>query len=130
MRPSRLIPLFAALVLALVAGGCRTVPLDGSGQTRAAYNYGEFTMVMHRTAPVLAAAAERALADLDLFMVGNEVQNYAAELKARTRDDRRVTVKIEEINSRETLLHIKVGLRGDLALSRAIYERIEQGVSQ
>ncbi|MFH1498485.1 MAG: DUF3568 family protein [Verrucomicrobiota bacterium] len=114
------------LFVMLFTGGCRTVNLDPSGQTQAAYNYGEFVMVMHQTTAPLATATEQAFKDLDLFMVGKDVRDYSAELKARTRDDKRVTVEIEEVNSRETLLRIKVGLRGDLKLSRALYERIER----
>lgn len=127
MRHASPITMFLVFLFFLT-GGCRTVNLDNTGQTQAAYNYGEFVMVMHQTAPQLATATEQALKDLDLFMVDKDVQDYSAEFKARTRKDKRVTIKIEEVNSRETMLHIKVGLRGDLKLSRALYERIEQGV--
>ncbi len=125
MRLATPITMFILLLL-LFTGGCRTVNLDNTGQTQAAYNYGDFVMVMHQTAPQLATATEQALKDMDLFMVAKDVQDYSAEFKARTRKDKRVTIKIEEVNSRETMLHIKVGLRGDLKLSKALYDRIEK----
>ncbi len=126
MRLPAPISMFFLFVM-LFTGGCRTVNLDSSGQTQAAYNYGEFVMVMHQTTGPLASATEQAFKDLDLFMVGKDVGDYSAVLQARTRKDKRVTVEIEEVNSRETMLRIKVGLRGDLKLSRALYERIERG---
>lgn len=120
-------PMLIALFLMLFTGGCRTVNLDATGQNQAAFNYGKFEMVMHRTTKPLADSAEKAFKDLDLFMVSKDVQDYSAELKARTRQDKMVHVEIKEINSRETMLSIKVGMRGDLKLSRALYDRIEKG---
>lgn len=111
----------------LFTGGCRTVNLDQTGENQAAFNYGRFEMVMHSTTKPLADSAERAFKDLDLFMVGKDVGDYSAKLTARTRQDKLVTVEIKEVNSRETMLFIKVGMRGDLKLSRAIYDRIEKG---
>lgn len=130
MRSLLPFPVLFAFSLTLFMGGCRTVALDNAGQAQAAYNNGRFIMVMHNTAAQLAPATEQALKSLDLFMVSKDVQNYSAEFKARTRKDKKVSIKIEEVNSRETMLYIKVGLRGDLPLSRALYEQIEQGAQR
>ncbi len=122
--PSHLLVFLAFVALAVT--GCRTVKLDSAGELRAAYNYGEFSMLLNNTAPATAKAAEAAFRDLDLFLVRKKINTYDAELAARTRADVLVKVSIREVNSRQTQLDIRVGTTGDLKLSRALYERIER----
>lgn len=93
---------------------------------RAVYQYGEFGMLLNGTAPAAAAAAEAAIKELDLYAVSKKLDTYDAELAARTRKDQKVTIAINEVNSRQTMIRIRVGTTGDLAISRQIYDAVER----
>ncbi|RRJ95536.1 DUF3568 family protein [Opitutaceae bacterium TAV4] len=122
----------AAAAVALLAG-CSTVDVGGSrgggGEMQAVYQYGEFSMLLNSTAPAAARAAEAAIKDLDLYEVSKTLNTYDATLAARTRKDEKVSIKIAEVNSRQTMLRIRVGTTGDLAVSRQIYDSIERNLA-
>jgi hypothetical protein len=108
-----------------IFGGCRTVPFDPSGQSFAVFQFGEFKMLVNTTAPVTFEAARKAVQQLDLFKTYEVVNKFEAQVLARARNDQKVTVNIEESNSRQTLIRIRWGEGGNLAKSRKLFEAIE-----
>ena len=109
-----------------VFAGCRTVPLDKSGSMKATYVAGRFNMVVNANAARATRAVTQSFSELGMFLVKSEQKNFfSAELAARTAKDEKVRVSINEINSRQTEIGIRVDLAGDQALSRKLYERIE-----
>jgi hypothetical protein len=127
-----LFPALRSLVLCAALGllaGCTSVPLDNSGDMRATYQLGEFRMLLNGTAPQAALATQQAFKQLALFEVKNDVRTYEADLAARTRDDNFVRVALREVNSRQTLIAIRVDKTGDKVLSREIFEYVEANMS-
>jgi hypothetical protein len=117
----RFIPLLALLVLA----GCSDVPLSPNGDMLAVYQFGEFKMLFNTTAPVVAKAVQKVAQDLDLYQTHFKQAKFEAELTARARNDQEVTVRIEEVNSRQTMISIRWGKAGDKAKSQKFYELVE-----
>lgn len=115
---------------ALLSTGCSSVDVGSGrdGEMQAVYQYGEFSMLLNSTAPAAARATEAAIKELDLYEISKAVKTYDAVLVARTRKDEKVTVNIAEVNSRQTMLRIRVGMTGDLSLSRLIYDTIERNL--
>ena len=118
-----------SLTLLLALGGCRSVPLDKTGQMEAVFQFGEFRMLLNTTAPITAEAAKKALAQFDLYQTNFKQTTYEARIEARARNDQRVNLIIQEVNSRQTMLRIRWGEGGDLQKSRRLYEAIEAGVA-
>ncbi len=126
MNYRSLLPIVAASGLLGAFTGCRTVPLDKGGSMKATYVAGRFNMVVNANAARATRAVTQSFSDLGMFVVKTEQKNfYSAELAARTAKDEKVRVSINEINSRQTEIGIRVDLAGDQALSRKLYERVE-----
>jgi hypothetical protein len=121
--------LSALVLLALGSfAGCRSVALDPTGETVAVYQFGEFRMVFNATAPVVAEAAKAAIAEAGLFLTKSEVNKFDAEILARATGDRKIRIKIEELNRQQTLIRIRYGEGGNLNQSRRLYELIDSKV--
>jgi Protein of unknown function (DUF3568) len=116
-------------VVVLAVTGCSTIVLDQQGEMEATYVAGEFRMLMNGTAPATAAATSSAFKQLGLFEVGNGQQTYKATLAARTSTDEKVTVNIAEVNSRQTMIRIRVDVLGDRVFSQKLYQQIEKNLS-
>ena len=124
MTKSIALPSLLLIALAIF-GGCRTVPFDASGQFYAVYQFGEFRMLVNTTAPVTAQATQRAVQQLELFKTHEVVNKYEAQIIARAHNDQKVTINIEESNSRQSLVRIRWGEAGDLSKSRKLFDTIE-----
>ncbi len=121
----------AAAALAALAGtGCSTVQLDDRGNMQATYVAGEFRMLVNANAPATAKATSEAFKQLGMFEIQHDLRTYDAELAARTQDDAKVKVRIQEVNSKQTEVGIRVDVVGDKDFSRQLYERIEQNLAK
>lgn len=119
---------FCALGAILASTGCKSVDLNQEGTMVAVYRFGEFRMLLNTTAPTAAQAAQKALAQFDLYQTGATTNTYDAKIMARTRSDQQVVIEINEVNSRQCMLRIRWGAGGDLVQSRRLYEAIEAGL--
>lgn len=119
-----------SLLLVALAGftGCSSVQMDATGESVAVYQFGEFKMLLNTTAPKAAEAAQRAIQQADLYQTERVVNTFDARLTARARNDQRVSVIIQEVNSRQTLVRIRWGEGGNKNLSRRLFETIESNV--
>lgn len=127
MISSRLL-LVPVLLGSLALAGCSTVELDSSGETSAVYQLNEFKMVLNTTAPKAFAATQKAFREMDLFETKSNLQTYSGELNARSRNDERVYVTIQEVNSRQTMLKIRWTATGDRKNSKTLYDLIEKNL--
>jgi hypothetical protein len=128
----RTLPLLVVLIGSLgLFAGCRSVPLDKGGSMKATYVAGRFNMIVNGNAAQAARAVNQAFNQLGMFVVKSEQKTFSsAELAARTAKDEKVRVSINEINSRQTEIGIRVDLAGDQNLSRKLYERIEANLGK
>lgn len=129
-EPMKHFRISALAILAFVGtfAGCRSVALDPTGETVATYQFGEFKMVFNSTAPKVAEATQAAVAEAGLFLTKSEVNKFNAEIIARANGDKKVKIKIEEINRQQTLIRIRYGEGGNLNQSRRLYELIDSKV--
>ena len=128
---NKLTRISALAIVALGAfgfGGCRSVPLDPSGEMVAVYQFGEFRMVLNTTAPKTFKAAQDALPQFELFSTKVASDKYSGRIIARAPGDQKVTIIIQEINSVQTLLRVRWGEGGNLVKSRRFYEAVEAGI--
>jgi hypothetical protein len=120
------IALPSILLLALaIFGGCKTIPYDTAGNSYAVFQFGEFKGLVNTKAPAAAQAVQKAVQQLDLFQTSVVVNKYEAQVLARTRNDQKVRINVEEANSQQTLIRIRWGEGGDQAKSKKLYDAIE-----
>lgn len=105
--------------------GCTSIKYDDTGDTVAVYQFGEFKMLLNTTAPKAAAAAQKAIQQMDLYQTGAKIDRFEARFTARARNDQRVNVIIQEVNSVQTLVRIRWGEAGELSPSRRLFDAIE-----
>lgn len=123
----------ASLILAAAATtftGCSSVAYDTTGETVAVYQFGEFKMLLNTTALKAARAAKPALQQLDLYQTESVVNRFNARLTARARNDQRILVIIQEVNSAQTLVRIRWGEAGNLNYSRQLFDTIESNLGK
>ena len=121
------------LVTALVAAGlafaagCQHVVLDGTGKNIGAFNYGEFSGLLNTTAPVVAKATHTAVKQLGLVEVAvtSSPQGFDSTIIARDENGLEVTIRVEEVNSRQTALRVRWGRGGDLQRSLQLYNLVD-----
>lgn len=118
------------IVAAVVLAGCRSVPYDNSGETVAVFQFGEFKMLLNTTAPKAARATQKALQQLDLYQTEQVVNRFDAHFTARARNDQRITIIIQEVNSAQTLVRIRWGEGGNMTASRQLFDTIEANVGR
>jgi hypothetical protein len=119
----RTLALLAASVTALA--GCTSIKYDDTGDTVAVYQFGEFKMLLNTTAPKAAAAAQKAIQQMDLYQTSTKIDRFEARFVARARNDQRVNVIIQEVNSVQTLVRIRWGEAGEMGPSRRLFDAIE-----
>ncbi len=119
----------SCVVLGLaVLAGCSTVQLDDSGDMRATYVAGEFRMLVNANAAATARATSDAFKQFGLLQIKNDVRTYDADLAARTELDEKIRVRIQEVNSRQTEVGIRVDIVGDKEYSQKLYQQIERNL--
>lgn len=121
--------LLTSMLGCLLSAGCFTVPLDEAGEMKAVMVAGEFRMLVNADLPKSLAACEATFRHFGMLEVRRESGYYNAGLAARTPDDRKVRLGIHEVNSLQSEVRIRVGLKGDRALSRQIFDQIEATLS-
>ena len=123
---TKYIALPSLLLLALgFFAGCKTIPYDTAGQNYAVFQFGEFKGLVNTKAPAATQAVQKAVQQLDLFQTYVVVNKFEGQVLARTRNDQKVRINIEEANSLQTMIRIRWGEGGDQAKSKKLYDAIE-----
>jgi len=121
--------LSSLLVLTLLAvAGCESVPLDPNREMVAVYSFGKFRMLLNTNAPTATPAIQKALQTFDLYITKTSTSAYQVEFTARARNDQKITVSVEEVNSRQSMLQIHWGAGGNKPHSIALYQAIEKNL--
>lgn len=87
-------------------------------------------MLLNTTAPKAARATHQAFQQLDLYQTEATVNRFDARFTARARNDQRILVIIQEVNSAQTLVRIRWGEGGDMNRSRQLFDTIEANVGR
>ena len=115
-------------VLILTSAGCVAVVAGGAAAGTVAYVRGELRTVLEADMNTSAAAVENARAKLEVFSQSGAKDQLSGKYVWRTADDRRVQIHLRKQTNTTTELTIRVGVFGDEAFSRIIYDTIRQGL--
>ena len=117
---------FLALAV-VVSNGC-VAPLlvvGAAGAGGYAYTTGKLVFTEGVTLDAAFKAADQALRDLELTPEGKQKDTQTGTMEAKTAKDQRVKVEVINKGAKITEIQIRVGVFGDEAYSRKIYERIK-----
>jgi hypothetical protein len=117
-----------SLLILTAFAGCRSIKLEPTGQMVAVYQFGQFQMLLNTNNQGALRAAQKATQQFELYQSQVTLHRYDSELLTRAPNDQKVTIRIAEVNSQQTLLSIRWGEGGDLPRSRRLYEAIENNL--
>jgi hypothetical protein len=112
------------LMISLTATGCVAVALAGAGAGGYAYYKGEVKSTEAVSLKLLWQATRSAAAKLQLNVMEESGDGLTAILKARSADDKPITVRLERVTDRNTEMRIRAGQIDDESRARKIQEAI------
>jgi len=120
------------LVLVLVAGailvnGC-IIAAVGVGAGTVAYVRGSLESIEPGNIDTVYKATEKAMDQLDLKVIQKAKDVLSAEIIARNSQDTKIKIKLKATAEGPTELSIRIGLFGDEAESRLIYQKIHDNL--
>jgi hypothetical protein len=123
----RLVALIAMLVPVFFSG-CAVVVAGGAGAGTVAYLRGDLRATMDASMDQAAKAVTAGIAKLRLNMISEESDATGGKFIARTAKDEKISITLTRESATLTRISVRVGLFGDEALSRHIYEAISQSL--
>ena len=114
-----------ALSVMVLSTGCVAVALAGAGAGGYAYYKGELKSTESASLERVWNASKKAVAGLELNLTEENKDGLSAMLKARTADDKPVTIRLKRISSESTELRIRSGQIGDESRARQIQSAIQ-----
>jgi len=130
MKIESLKPLYVMAVLTGALGtltltsGCIAVAA-GAGAGTVAYVTGELKATVEANLDRTDAAANRAIADLQFAKVSEKRDALTATIVARTAEDKKVEIHIENTTQTTSTVKIRVGWVGNEAVSLKILDQIK-----
>jgi hypothetical protein len=119
--------LIAAALLASVAvhAGCMAVAAGAGAGAAVAYVRGDLDTMLGAGLERSSRAVERAIADLQFARISDRRDALQASFVARTANDRKIELYLEQISEEATRLKIRVGTFGEDSLQNEILVRIK-----
>jgi hypothetical protein len=110
---------------ALFTGCVAPLLLAGAGAGGYAYATGKLVFTEATTVEKAFNAAEKALKDLELTPDAKAKDTMSAKVEAKNAKDQNIKIEMTNKGEKITEITIRVGVFGDEAYSRKIYERIK-----
>jgi hypothetical protein len=116
-----------SVILILGLSGCPVVLLGGAAAGAAGlYNFGQLTATRNATLPQAWQASQTALDDLGIPVVSTERDGLTGLIIGMGTDQKEIKIHLKKIFDDVVEISIRVGMLGDEAQSRIIFERIEK----
>jgi hypothetical protein len=125
---SILIALILGLLPAMQAG-CLVVAAAAGTGAGVAYVRGDLDTTVEANPKQVAAATEKAFADLEFHLISHESSAIDAKLVGRTARDVKMTVVIKGEGERLSKLSIRAGTFGDDAMQDRLLQKIKSHLS-
>jgi len=130
MRSTRMLLMVLLVVSAVVLNGCasseESAQSEGIAAGTAQYKMGTLKSVEPTSIDKVYDATLKAMEELKLAVLQKNVDSMSGEIVARDVADKKITITLNATTDGMTKLSIKVGMLGDEAKSRLIYEQIKK----
>ena len=120
--------LMAMLTLSgmLLSSGCIVAAVGAAGGVL--YAKGDLESTLNATPAKIAAATEKAFAELKITKTSAASSDLDAEIIGRTTSDKKVTIKSKAKGENISSISIRVGTFGDEDTSQAIFQKIKKNM--
>ena len=115
-----------ALSAMLLSSGCIVAAVGAAGGVF--YAKGDLESTLNATPAKIAAAAEKAFAELKITKTSAASSDLDAEIIGRTTSDKKVTIKSKTKGENMSSISIRVGTFGDEDTSQAIFQKIKKNM--
>jgi hypothetical protein len=119
----RALAVLALAVAVALQSGCVAVAV-GAGAGAVAYIRGDLEATLEGSLNATNKAADRAVSQLEFVKISDRKDALAANLTARTAQDKKVEIIMTKVSGQVTKVKIRVGIFGDEAVSLAILDKI------
>ncbi len=122
--------LLAALLVsaAFVLQGCLAVAAIGAGAGTVAYVRGDLEVTESAKLDAVYRATEKAVTKLELNVTSKTKDALSAKVIARDAQDKKITIRLTATAEGSTTISIRIGLFGNEAKSRIIYDKIRKNL--
>jgi hypothetical protein len=125
----RLLCLSVLLTSLMVSStGCLVVAAGAGAAGAVAYMQGDLETSEPYDIATVYAAAQKAAADLKLYVLESGQDALSATVVARDAADKRITIKLKSVTEKTTKVSVRVGTFGDDAKSQMVYNRIRENL--
>jgi len=112
----------------VVQSGCLIVAAGAVAAGTVVYIRGELRASLANPYDDVVAASSRAVEKLQFRKISQEGDALKTVLVARTGTDKKIEITVKRVTDAVTKVEIRVGVFGDEALSRAIFDKIKQSL--
>lgn len=127
MRKGQFFLILALVSTAVAIQGC-VVAAVGAGMGTVAYVMGDLEVVEAKDIGTVYEATEKALEQLELNVTKKAKDATAAVIVARDAMDKKIKIRLSAKPDKITKLSIRVGMFGNEAKSRLIYDQIKKNL--
>ena len=125
----KVVPAALCLLLLVGAGGCALLVVGAAaGAGGMAYVRGALEARVNAQPPAVAQATENAFKSLGIVKISGAASALDAEILGRTATDKKVKVVVKGEGAGTSKLTIRIGTFGDETMSRAVFDKIEEGL--
>ena len=115
-------------VLVFALGGCAVAIVGAGAAAGVGYVRGDLEATLKNDVEPIYKASLEALDQLELAVISREKDALGAKIISRTSEDKKVQIKLKQTQGGITELSIRIGIFGDEALSRLIYDKIRENL--
>jgi hypothetical protein len=126
MRNGKMLLTILLICSAVVLQGCATSEEKAGPAGAPKYKMGNFESVEQANIDKVYAAGLKAMEELKLPVIQKNVDSMSGEIVGRDVADKKIVITLSATPDKMTKLAIKVGMFGDEAKSRLIYEQIKK----
>ena len=118
----------AAALLVLTQTGCVAVAAAGAAAGGVAYVSGNLEGYVNASVARTLLSSNLALARMKYLKIKEEADGFSATLTARTGEDTKITIHLNQITETTTEISIRFGVFGDQQLSQVLMTEIRRGI--
>ena len=123
------------LILSIIIGlllatqtGCLLLAAGAGAGTTVAYVKGDTEAVIDGDTKAVTAASEKAMKDLELFVISSEATGFDGKVNGRTAGDTKVVVVVKRYGENLSKVSVRVGNFGDGGMQEALVEKIRENL--
>jgi len=127
MKRKKILTIILLFCVPVAVGGCVAAAI-GAGAGTVAYIRGDLETIEPASLSKVYIASGKAVQKLELNVISRQKDELSATIEVRDAQDKKITIKLKATAENATKISIRIGLFGDEAKSRMIYNKIKENL--